>query len=107
MKVEVQDVVNPYSLWIATVSIWQKCFSFFMHWMFWCLTMISLSQIIENVGGRLLLRYDTPDSSSPDFWLYFTSSRIYPMGWCSEKGIMIFVPSHYLKVLISRLYLQF
>ncbi|XP_034237039.1 scm-like with four MBT domains protein 1 isoform X1 [Thrips palmi] len=60
MKVEVQDVVNPYSLWIAT--------------------------IIENVGGRLLLRYDTPDSSSPEFWLYFTSSRIYPMGWCSEKG---------------------
>ncbi|KAK3933288.1 Scm-like with four MBT domains protein 1 [Frankliniella fusca] len=60
MKVEVQDTRNPYSLWIAT--------------------------IIENVGGRLLLRYDTPDSSAPEFWLYFTSPRIFPIGWTAEKG---------------------
>lgn len=60
MKVEVQDSCSPYSLWIAT--------------------------IIENVGGRLLLRYDTPDSSAPEFWLYFTSPRIFPMGWAAEKG---------------------
>lgn len=43
-------------------------------------------QIIENVGGRLLLRYDTPDSSAPEFWLHFTSPRIFPMGWSAEKG---------------------
>lgn len=60
MKVEVQDPSNPYSLWIAS--------------------------IIENVGGRLLLRYDTPDSSAPEFWLYFTSPRIFPMGWTAMKG---------------------
>ncbi|KAJ9576505.1 hypothetical protein L9F63_025600 [Diploptera punctata] len=60
MKVEVQDKMNPHHLWIST--------------------------IIENVGGRLLLRYDTPDSSSPDFWLFYTSPRIFPMGWAGKKG---------------------
>ncbi|KDR22796.1 Scm-like with four MBT domains protein 2 [Zootermopsis nevadensis] len=60
MKVEVQDKVEPYQLWVAT--------------------------IIENVGGRLLLRYDTPDSSSPDFWLFHSSQRLFPMSWASQKG---------------------
>ncbi|PSN43066.1 Scm-like with four MBT domains protein 2 [Blattella germanica] len=45
-----------------------------------------LSGVIENVGGRLLLRYDTPDSSSPDFWLFYSSQRLFPMGWAAEKG---------------------
>lgn len=44
------------------------------------------SQIIENVGGRLLLRYDTPDSSLPDFWLFYTSPRLFSLGWVDEKG---------------------
>lgn len=60
MKVEVQDKMDPHQLWVAT--------------------------IIENVGGRLLLRYDTPDSSSPDFWLFHSSQRLFPMGWAAEKG---------------------
>ncbi|XP_069700276.1 scm-like with four MBT domains protein 2 [Periplaneta americana] len=60
MKVEVQDKMDPHQLWVAT--------------------------IIENVGGRLLLRYDTPDSSSPDFWLFHSSQRLFPMNWATEKG---------------------
>lgn len=48
-------------------------------------------QVIDNVGGRLLLRYDTPDSCAPEFWLYFTSPRIFPMGWCAGKGVFIYV----------------
>nr|CAD7455362.1 unnamed protein product [Timema tahoe] len=60
MKLEVQDKRDPNRLWVAT--------------------------ILENVGGRLLLRYDTPDSSSPDFWLFYTSHRLYQMDWAAEKG---------------------
>lgn len=60
MKVEVQDEKNPHFLWIAT--------------------------IIENVGGRLLLRYDSPVSNSPNFWLYYTSPRLFPIGFCEKHG---------------------
>ncbi|XP_054258625.1 scm-like with four MBT domains protein 1 isoform X2 [Macrosteles quadrilineatus] len=61
MKVEVQDPADPYRMWVAT--------------------------IIENVGGRLLLRYDMPEGVSlKDFWLFYSSTRIYPMGWANERG---------------------
>ncbi|XP_046999669.1 scm-like with four MBT domains protein 1 [Schistocerca americana] len=60
MKVEVQDRINPYLLWVAT--------------------------IVENVGGRLLLRYDTPDSNFPDFWLFYSSPRLFRMGFAEENG---------------------
>lgn len=60
MKVEVQDRISPYLLWVAT--------------------------IVENVGGRLLLRYDTPDSNFPDFWLFYSSPRLFRMGFAEEKG---------------------
>lgn len=61
MKVEVQDKLHPYHLWIATV--------------------------IESVGGRLLLRYDTPDSTSDrDFWLFYSSPRLFPVGWSEKNG---------------------
>ncbi|XP_067002533.2 scm-like with four MBT domains protein 1 [Anabrus simplex] len=60
MKLEVQDKLDPRQLWVAT--------------------------IIENVGGRLLLRYDTPDSTSPDFWLFYTSPRLFRMGTVAERG---------------------
>uniref|UniRef100_A0A1B6EZV3 SLED domain-containing protein n=1 Tax=Cuerna arida TaxID=1464854 RepID=A0A1B6EZV3_9HEMI len=61
MKVEVQDQADPYRMWIAT--------------------------IVENVGGRLLLRYDVPEGvNTKDFWLFYSSSRIYPVGWANERG---------------------
>ncbi|GLH01333.1 Polycomb protein Sfmbt [Gryllus bimaculatus] len=60
MKIEVQDKMDPYHLWFAT--------------------------IIENVGGRLLLRHDSPDSSSPDFWLFYNSPRLFRIGWTEEQG---------------------
>lgn len=61
MKVEVQDELHPYHVWIATV--------------------------IENVGGRLLLRYDCPDKSNPgDFWLFYSSPRIFVIGWAQSRG---------------------
>ncbi|XP_035732853.1 scm-like with four MBT domains protein 2 isoform X3 [Vespa mandarinia] len=59
MKVEVSDVLHPYKLWVAT--------------------------IIENVGGRLLLRYDTPGSSFKDFWMFCTSEHLHQYGFACKS----------------------
>ncbi|XP_054010970.1 scm-like with four MBT domains protein 1 isoform X2 [Hylaeus anthracinus] len=59
MKVEVSDTLHPYKLWVAT--------------------------IIENVGGRLLLRYDTPGSLHKDFWMFCTSEHLHPYGFTSKS----------------------
>ncbi|XP_012276063.1 scm-like with four MBT domains protein 1 [Orussus abietinus] len=59
MKVEVSDVRHPYKLWVAT--------------------------IIENVGGRLLLRYDTPGSKTQDFWIFCTSEHLYQYGFANKS----------------------
>uniref|UniRef100_T1J4G1 SAM domain-containing protein n=1 Tax=Strigamia maritima TaxID=126957 RepID=T1J4G1_STRMM len=56
MKIEVQEKLNPLNVWIATV--------------------------LENVGGRLLLRYDGA-TASEDFWLFYLSYRLHPVGWAS------------------------
>jgi len=42
-------------------------------------------QIIESVGGRLLLRYDTPGSSRTDFWIFCTSERLHSYGFTSKS----------------------
>uniref|UniRef100_A0A1B6CDI0 SLED domain-containing protein n=1 Tax=Clastoptera arizonana TaxID=38151 RepID=A0A1B6CDI0_9HEMI len=60
MKLEIQDKNDPYRMWVAT--------------------------IIQNIGGRLLLRYDTPSFNSQDFWLFYSSHRIFPFGWAQERG---------------------
>ncbi|XP_015188400.1 PREDICTED: scm-like with four MBT domains protein 1 isoform X2 [Polistes dominula] len=65
MKVEVSDVVHPYKLWVAT--------------------------IIENVGGRLLLRYDTPGSSFKDFWIFCTSEHLHQYGFASKSDTTWFL----------------
>lgn len=59
IKVEISDVLHPYKLWVAT--------------------------IIENVGGRLLLRYETPSSSRADFWIFCTSERLHSYGFTSKS----------------------
>lgn len=55
MKVEVLWEGDPLSGWVATVT--------------------------DNVGGRLLLRYDTPDCSGQTFWLFYQHSRLRPPDW--------------------------
>lgn len=42
-------------------------------------------QIIENVGGRLLLRYDTPGSFRKDFWVFCTSERLHSYGFTTKS----------------------
>lgn len=58
IKVEINDVQHPYKLWVAT--------------------------IMENVGGRLLLRYDTPGAQSHDFWIFCTSESLHTYGFASK-----------------------
>lgn len=41
---------------------------------------------MENIGGRLLLRYDTPDSTRQDFWIFCTSDRLYSYGFTSKSN---------------------
>jgi len=38
-------------------------------------------KVIENVGGRLLLRY----VSAGDFWLFYLHHRLHPIGWARSR----------------------
>lgn len=58
MKLEVQEKLNPTCVWIATV--------------------------LENVGGRLLLRYEGANPSD-DFWLFYLSYNLHPVGWATSN----------------------
>ncbi|CAH2050895.1 unnamed protein product, partial [Iphiclides podalirius] len=60
MKVEIQNVLDPYRYWIATVC--------------------------ENVGGRLLLRYDGADEDLQPFWIFFSNPRLSGFGYVTNKG---------------------
>lgn len=60
MKVEVQNVIDPYRYWIATVC--------------------------ENVGGRLLVRYDGADDDLTQFWIFFSNPRLSSFGYVTNKG---------------------
>ncbi|XP_013794742.1 scm-like with four MBT domains protein 1 [Limulus polyphemus] len=67
MKIEVQEEFQPSFVWIATV--------------------------LENVGGRLLLRYDGCESASWDFWLFYLSYQLHMVGWGSLQGYEYKPPS--------------
>jgi mbt repeat. len=60
MKLEIEDEFCPYRVWVGN--------------------------ILENYGGRLQLRYDTPNPEEPSFWLFYTSRRIHPYGWTKSQG---------------------
>ena len=60
MRLEVQHCMHPKSVWIV--------------------------QVLENVGGRLLLRYEGTESATHDFWLFYLSHRIHPIGWAPDHG---------------------
>ncbi|CAH2275540.1 scm-like with four MBT domains 2 isoform X1 [Pelobates cultripes] len=57
---ELQNAQNPFQYWIVTV--------------------------IENVGGRLRLRYaGLNEADSCDQWLFYLDCRLRPVGWCQEN----------------------
>ncbi|KAM8972138.1 scm-like with four MBT domains protein 2 [Pelodytes ibericus] len=58
--IELQDAQNPFQYWIVTV--------------------------VENVGGRLRLRYvGLEEADSCDQWLFYLDCRLRPVGWCQEN----------------------
>lgn len=46
---------------------------------------------MDNIGGRLLLRYDTPDSTREDFWIFCTSERLHSYGFTSKSNFTWFL----------------
>ncbi|NXA47876.1 SMBT2 protein, partial [Nothocercus julius] len=58
--IELQDSQNPCQYWIVSV--------------------------VENVGGRLRLRYvGLEETESYDQWLFYLDCRLRPVGWCQEN----------------------
>ncbi|KAM5170661.1 scm-like with four MBT domains protein 2 isoform 1-T2 [Mantella aurantiaca] len=58
--IELQDSQNPFQYWIVSV--------------------------IQNVGGRLRLRYvGLEESDECDQWLFYLDCRLRPVGWCQEN----------------------
>ncbi|KAM9310968.1 scm-like with four MBT domains protein 2 [Gastrophryne carolinensis] len=58
--IELQDSQNPYQYWIV--------------------------RVIQNVGGRLRLRYvGLEESDVCDLWLFYLDCRLRPVGWCQEN----------------------
>ena len=72
MRVEVQDVLRRNQLWLA--------------------------RIVENVGGRLYLRYEGLDNSAHDFWLFYLHERLHPIGWGEARGYSYHPPQGVLQV---------
>ncbi|XP_039072575.1 scm-like with four MBT domains protein 2 isoform X2 [Hyaena hyaena] len=66
--IELQDSQDPFQYWIVSV--------------------------IENVGGRLRLRYvGLEDTESYDQWLFYLDYRLRPVGWCQENKYRMDPPS--------------
>ncbi|XP_029471548.1 scm-like with four MBT domains protein 2 isoform X2 [Rhinatrema bivittatum] len=66
--IELQDSQNPFQFWIVSV--------------------------IENVGGRLRLRYvGLEEADSCDQWLFYLDCRLRPVGWCQENNYRMDPPS--------------
>ncbi|RXM35642.1 hypothetical protein EOD39_3986 [Acipenser ruthenus] len=57
--IELQDSQNPFQYWIV--------------------------RVIENIGGRLRLRYFGLDCDTHDKWLFYLDFRLRPVGWCLEN----------------------
>ncbi|XP_066283579.1 scm-like with four MBT domains protein 1 isoform X2 [Branchiostoma lanceolatum] len=67
MRVEVGEEKEPVALWIAV--------------------------IMENIGGRLRLRWDgVGNTETHDFWLFYLSPRLHPVGWAQKHGCYLKPP---------------
>ena len=67
--VELQDVSDPFLYWPA--------------------------EIIQNVGGRLRLRYAglSEEHRAQDTWLFYLDTRIRPFGWALENQLALEPPT--------------
>ncbi|KAH0617158.1 hypothetical protein JD844_028892, partial [Phrynosoma platyrhinos] len=66
--IELQDFQNPFQYWIVSV--------------------------LDNVGGRLRLRYvGLEETESYDQWLFYLDYRLRPVGWCQENKYRLDPPA--------------
>uniref|UniRef100_A0A4W3IJB0 Scm like with four mbt domains 2 n=1 Tax=Callorhinchus milii TaxID=7868 RepID=A0A4W3IJB0_CALMI len=65
--IELQDLKNPFRYWIV--------------------------RVIENVGGRLCLRYEGLNDGKHDQWLFYLDYRLRPVGWCQENHCKLEPPA--------------
>ncbi|XP_013910163.1 PREDICTED: scm-like with four MBT domains protein 2 [Thamnophis sirtalis] len=66
--IELQDGQSPFRFWIVSV--------------------------VENVGGRLRLRYaGLEETDSYDQWLFYLDCRLRPVGWCQENKYQLEPPA--------------
>uniref|UniRef100_A0A8D0G101 Scm like with four mbt domains 2 n=1 Tax=Sphenodon punctatus TaxID=8508 RepID=A0A8D0G101_SPHPU len=66
--IELQDSQSPFQYWIVSV--------------------------VENVGGRLRLRYvGLEETESYDQWLFYLDCRLRPVGWCQENKYRLDPPA--------------
>ncbi|XP_078409097.1 scm-like with four MBT domains protein 2 [Cetorhinus maximus] len=66
--IELQDSKNPFQYWIV--------------------------RVVENVGGRLCLRYEgLNDIDKHDQWLFYLDCRLRPVGWCQENSCKLDPPT--------------
>ncbi|XP_066561192.1 scm-like with four MBT domains protein 2 isoform X1 [Amia ocellicauda] len=56
----------------------------FQHW---------IVRVIENIGGRLQLRYIGMDCDTHDLWLFYLDFRLRPIGWCEENRLKMDPPT--------------
>lgn len=61
MRLEIQHPVNPVEVWLV--------------------------KILENVGGRLYLRFEGVEAATHDFWLFYLNHRLHPIGWAKTNKL--------------------
>ena len=66
MRLELQHPINPLEVWVV--------------------------KILENVGGRLYLRFEGVETATHDFWLFYLNHRLHPIGWAKAHGFKYLPP---------------
>ncbi|XP_063438899.1 scm-like with four MBT domains protein 1 [Mytilus trossulus] len=66
MRLELQHPINPLEVWVV--------------------------KILENVGGRLYLRFEGVETATHDFWLFYLNHRLHPIGWAKAHGFRYLPP---------------
>ena len=50
------------------------------------------ARVLQNVGGRLRLRYAGLDDQSHDAWIFYLDTRLRPIGWALENNLSLQPP---------------
>lgn len=50
-------------------------------------------RVVQNVGGRLRLRYAGLSEDHQDLWLFYLDVRLRPFGWALENDLKLETPA--------------